>query len=52
MLAEKGFKVIRLKYSIRLKTIGQVERWFNEVKPSNRNHIQKCNRLKSQYMGP
>lgn len=51
-LSEKGFKVISLKYSIRLKTIAQVERWFNEVKPSNGVHIQKWNRWKSQYMGP
>jgi hypothetical protein len=51
-LTEKGFKVISLKYSIRLKTYGQVERWFNEIKPSNGNHIQKWNRWKSQYMGP
>lgn len=51
-LVEKGFKVICLKYSIRLKTVGQVERWFNEVKPSNGVHIQKWNRWKSQYMGP
>ncbi len=50
-LTEKGFKVIRLKYSVRLKTIGQVERWFNEVKPSNRLHVQKWNRWKRQY-GP
>jgi len=51
-LSEKGFKVISLKYSIRLKTISQVERWFNEVKPSNGVHIQKWNRWKRQYMGP
>ena len=51
-LSEKGFKVISLKYSIRLKTISQVERWFNEVKPSNGVHVQKWNRWKSQYMGP
>ena len=51
-LAEKGFKVIRIKYSIRLKTYNQVERWFNEIKPSNTVHIQKWNRWKSQYMGP
>jgi hypothetical protein len=51
-LAKKGFKVISLKYSIRLKTYGQVERWFNEIKPSNKVHVQKWNRWKSQYMGP
>ena len=51
-LTKKGFKVISLKYSIRLKTYGQVERWFNEVMPSNKVHVQKWNRWKSQYMGP
>ncbi len=51
-LVKKGFKVIRLRYSVRLKTVGQVERWFNEVKPSNGVHIQKWNRWKRQYMGP
>ncbi len=52
MLTEKGFKVIRLKYSIRLKTVDQVERWFNEVMPSNIVHVRKWNRWKRQYMGP
>jgi hypothetical protein len=52
MLAKKGFKVISLKYNIRLKTYSQVERWFNEIKPSNMVHVQKWNRWKSQYMGP
>ena len=47
-LAEKGFKVIRLKYNLRLKTYIQVERWFNEIKPSNTFHIRKWNRWKSQ----
>ncbi len=51
-LAEKGFKVIRLKYNVRLKTIGQVERWFNEIKPSNRHHVRKWNRWKRRYLGP
>ena len=52
ILAKKGFKVNSLKYSIRLKTYVQVERWFNVIKPSNIVHIQKWNRWKSQYMGP
>lgn len=51
-LTKKGFKVISLKYSIRLKTISQVERWFNEVKPSNKVHVNKWNLWKSKYMGP
>lgn len=52
VLVKKGFKIIRLKYSIRLKTVGQVERWFKEIMPSNKVHIRKWNRWKSQYMGP
>ena len=51
-LSVKDFKVIRLKYSIRLKTVSQVERWFNEIKPSNSTHTRKWSRWKSKYMGP
>ncbi len=52
VLEENDFKVIRHKQSIRIKTILQVERWFNEVKPSNKFHIQKWNRWKQFYVGP
>ncbi len=52
VLEENDFKVIRHKQSVRIKTIVQVERWFNKVKPSNKFHVQKWNRWKQSYMGP